>query len=73
MSRMGGAMLQGLERGAPVLVDRDDLSVDNRGLRVQTATGGVNPDAHTFATVKVLRGSGIETIDAERQAELLKP
>src|SRR5436189_3100772 len=38
-----------------------------------SATGGVNPDAHTFATVKVLRGSGIETIDAEQQAELLKP
>ena len=38
-----------------------------------SATGGVNPDAHTFATVKVLRGSGIQTIDADQQAELLKP
>src|SRR5262245_8075440 len=38
-----------------------------------SATGGVNPDAHTFATIKVLRGSGIETIDAGQQAELLKP
>jgi proteasome beta subunit len=38
-----------------------------------SATGGVNPDAHAFATVKVLRGEGIETIDAEQQAELLKP
>lgn len=37
-----------------------------------SATGGVNPEAHTFATVKVLRGSGVETISAERQAELLK-
>ena len=38
-----------------------------------SATGGVNPDAHTFATVKVLRGSGIETIEAQQQAELLQP
>jgi proteasome beta subunit len=37
-----------------------------------SATGGVNPEAHTFATIKVLRGSGIEPIDADRQAELLK-
>jgi len=37
-----------------------------------SATGGVNPDAHTFATVKVLRGSGVENITAEQQAELLK-
>src|SRR5262245_22790477 len=38
-----------------------------------SATGGVNPDARAFATIKVLRGSGIETIDADQQAELLKP
>ena len=37
-----------------------------------SATGGVNPDAHTFATIKVLRGAGVETIAAEKQAELLK-
>jgi proteasome beta subunit len=37
-----------------------------------SATGGVNPEAHTFATIQVLRGSGVETIDAARQAELLK-
>ena len=37
-----------------------------------SATGGVNPEAHTFATIKVLRGSGVETITAGRQAELLK-
>jgi len=37
-----------------------------------SATGGVNPDAHTFATIKVLRGSGVETVSAEKQAELLK-
>jgi proteasome beta subunit len=37
-----------------------------------SATGGVNPEAHTFATIKVLRGSGVETIAAGQQAELLK-
>jgi len=37
-----------------------------------SATGGVNPDAHTFATIKILRGSGIENIDADQQAGLLK-
>jgi len=37
-----------------------------------SATGGVNPDAHTFATIKILRASGIENIDADQQAELLK-
>jgi len=37
-----------------------------------SATGGVNPDAHTFATIKVLRSSGVETIEAEQQAGLLK-
>ncbi|MBU6400093.1 MAG: proteasome subunit alpha [Verrucomicrobia bacterium] len=37
-----------------------------------SATGGVNPDAHTFATIKVLRGAGIEEIDAGRQAAWLQ-
>src|SRR5438477_12707063 len=37
-----------------------------------SATGGVNPDAHTFATVKILRGSGVETVTAGQQAELVK-
>ena len=36
-----------------------------------SATGGVNPDAHTFATIKVLRTAGAETVGADRQAELL--
>lgn len=36
------------------------------------ATGGVNPETHTFATIKVLRDTGVETITAERQAEFLK-
>src|SRR5207247_5200110 len=33
-----------------------------------SATGGVKPDAHTIATGKVLRGSGIETNELEQQA-----
>ena len=37
-----------------------------------SATGGVNPGDHTFATVKVLRGSGVENITAEQQAQSLK-
>jgi len=37
-----------------------------------SATGGVNPQARTFATIKVLRGTGVEAITAERQAELLQ-
>ncbi len=37
-----------------------------------SATGGVNPEAHTFATIKVLRGTGVEPVTASQQAELLK-
>lgn len=37
-----------------------------------SATGGVRPDAQTFATVKALRVGGIETIEAERQAVWLQ-
>ncbi|HXT42372.1 MAG TPA: proteasome subunit alpha [Candidatus Angelobacter sp.] len=37
-----------------------------------SATGGVNPEAHTFATIKILRGSGVEDVTAEQQSELLK-
>ncbi|MHB8522288.1 MAG: proteasome subunit alpha [Limisphaerales bacterium] len=37
-----------------------------------SATGGVNPDAHTFATIKVLRGAGVEEIDGQRQAQFLQ-
>jgi proteasome beta subunit len=37
-----------------------------------SATGGVRPDAQTFATVKVLRAGGIETIEPERQAVWLQ-
>ena len=35
------------------------------------ATGGVNPDTQTFATIRVLRPSGVETIDAEQQGQFL--
>ncbi|MBI3877560.1 MAG: hypothetical protein HY300_16640 [Verrucomicrobia bacterium] len=37
-----------------------------------SATGGVNPAAETFATIKILRGSGVETINDEKQTEFLK-
>jgi hypothetical protein len=36
-----------------------------------TATGGVNPDARTYATLKVLRAAGVEAVDASRQAEIM--
>ncbi len=49
------------------------------GLRVlmmaaefDSATGGVNPDAHHFATIKILRSTGVETISEERQAAALQ-
>jgi proteasome beta subunit len=35
------------------------------------ATGGVNPDTQTFATIKVLRPSGVETISSEQQGQFL--
>jgi proteasome beta subunit len=38
-----------------------------------SATGGIRPDAESFATVKVLRAGGIETIETERQAAWLQP
>jgi proteasome beta subunit len=36
------------------------------------ATGGVNPEMRTFATIKVLREAGVETIDAKQQGEFLQ-
>jgi proteasome beta subunit len=36
------------------------------------ATGGVNPETHTFATLKVLRPAGVETVQPEQQREFLK-
>jgi proteasome beta subunit len=37
-----------------------------------SATGGVNLETQTFATIKVLGSEGVRTIDFERQAEFLK-
>ncbi len=36
-----------------------------------SATGGVNPGAQSFATIKVLRTAGIEDIEAGRQSDFL--
>ncbi len=36
-----------------------------------SATGGVNPTAENFATIKVLRGSGVEDISNQQQAQFL--
>ncbi len=38
-----------------------------------SATGGVNPANHTFATIKLLLGSGAQTVSGEQQAEFLQP
>ncbi len=35
------------------------------------ATGGINPETRTFATIKLLRPAGVETVSAEQQAEFL--
>jgi proteasome beta subunit len=37
-----------------------------------SATGGVNPAAQTFATVKVLTAEGVRTVSPEQQAEFLR-
>jgi proteasome beta subunit len=37
-----------------------------------SATGGVNPETKTFATIKVLRAKGVETIGAEDQGRCLR-
>jgi len=36
-----------------------------------SATGGVNPDTETFATIKLLKVSGVETITDQQQKEFL--
>jgi proteasome beta subunit len=36
-----------------------------------SATGGVNPATQTFATIKVLRSTGVESITDAQQAEFL--
>jgi proteasome beta subunit len=37
-----------------------------------SATGGVNPATETFATIKVLRGTGVESVNDAQQGEFLK-
>src|SRR5580692_9583619 len=36
-----------------------------------SATGGINPATHTYATIRVLRSSGVEAVTDEQQAEFL--
>jgi proteasome beta subunit len=36
-----------------------------------SATGGINPSTHTYATIKVLKGEGVETITDLEQEEFL--
>ena len=35
------------------------------------ATGGINPETNTFATVKILDAGGVRTISAEEQSGFL--
>lgn len=37
-----------------------------------SATGGINPETNTFATIKVLDANGVQTINAETQAQYLR-
>lgn len=37
-----------------------------------SATGGVNPETNSFATIKVLNAGGVETISDEQQKEILR-
>jgi proteasome beta subunit len=37
-----------------------------------SATGGVNPETNTFATIKVLKADGVSTISEEQQKEILR-
>jgi proteasome beta subunit len=36
------------------------------------ATGGVNPETRTFATIRVLNSKGVQRVSGEQQAEFLK-
>lgn len=38
-----------------------------------SATGGVNPETNTYATIRVLRSTGVEAVTDEQQSEFLKP
>jgi hypothetical protein len=37
-----------------------------------SATGGVNPVTKTYATIRVLRSTGVEVVTDEQQAEYLQ-
>jgi hypothetical protein len=37
-----------------------------------SATGGVNPATETYATIKLLRSTGVESLSDEQQAAFLK-
>jgi proteasome beta subunit len=37
-----------------------------------SATGGVNPATQTYATIRILRSTGVEAVTDEQQAEILK-
>ncbi len=37
-----------------------------------SATGGVNPGTETYATIKLLRSSGVESVTDKQQAEFLR-
>ena len=37
-----------------------------------SATGGVNPETNTYATIKVLRSGGVETVTEQQQKEILR-
>jgi proteasome beta subunit len=35
------------------------------------ATGGINPETNTYATIKILDAGGVRTVDAEEQGRYL--
>ena len=37
-----------------------------------SATGGVNPETDTYATIKILKAGGVETISEQQQKEILR-
>jgi len=37
-----------------------------------SATGGVNPETHTYATIKILSGSGVRSLSSEEQGKFLR-
>jgi proteasome beta subunit len=37
-----------------------------------SATGGVNPETHTYATIKILNASGVRSLSADEQGSFLK-